>query len=781
MPCSRRMDLAFIALSIFSSAAFADGNVVLDFDGDTNDAREYHLIVGSDDRIYVSGCTVVALDRDGTLISTFGSGGKLANGGGCDTHLLAGSAGSYSTVIKRLVPPQGPLVVGYEQYDATGALRFTATDPRIGDLELPLVLAQQPDGKMLLGGYTARLSDTQEDWTLRRFNTNGTLDTSFSGGAVVRDLGSAIEKVQGIQILTNGKLLVFGEGGAANDNDEAVLIRLNQDGTLDSAYGSNGRVEFSSQGLGDIYRSNILAVDSTGRAYVQAGDQQEVIRVNANGSVDSTFAGGAFNPNLFINSLALDSSGRTFVFGTVYPPGQQARGYISRFTASGAFDASFGSGRGLIEVDLPTSSASVGRFDLKCSGALQQSGKPVLACTVPGPADDGAARLDLAVYRFNLDGTLDTTFGQGQPDSDIYPDAFTFADKFAPFGTAWVVSDRITVSGINAKTSIEIRNDDTGAYSISCTDVFTGDPGTIEPGQSVCLRLRASSTALGTAQTTIRIGGRIGRFTVRSTSDAADTSPDAFTFVDQVNLSTNTEVRSNAVQIAGIAGVAAVTVTGGEYSIGCDDAFTSQRGEIVNGQRVCVRHKTSAQTNTVVDTMLTVGNVSDTFSSTTEAVGGAPGADTTPDAFSFVDRSSVAIGSSVTSNTVTVTGINTPATISVSNGEYSVGCTLNGFTTQTSTIDNGATVCVRHTSASQASTSTRTTLTIGGISGDFSSTTAANAASSEPGNNSGGRRRGGGGAFDFASLSYLVLLHGLMLYRRRDRDRKLAEKELSHA
>ena len=103
MSCSRRMDLALIALSIFSPAVFADGSVVLDLDGDSNDAREYHLIVGSDDRIYVSGCTVVALEKDGSLLSTFGAGGKLADGGGCDTHLLAGSAGSYFTVIRRLV------------------------------------------------------------------------------------------------------------------------------------------------------------------------------------------------------------------------------------------------------------------------------------------------------------------------------------------------------------------------------------------------------------------------------------------------------------------------------------------------------------------------------------------------------------------------------------------------------------------------------------------------------------------------------------------------------
>jgi hypothetical protein len=99
--------------------------------------------------------------------------------------------------------------------------------------------------------------------------------------------------------------------------------------------------------------------------------------------------------------------------------------------------------------------------------------------------------------------------------------------------------------------------------------------------------------------------------------------------------------------------------------------------------------------------------------------------DTVPDGFtSFTSQAGVATNTVLTSNTQTIGGINAPAPVSVANGSYSVGCTAV-FTNQAATISNGQTVCVRHTSAATPSTSITTTLTIGGVSGTFTSTTAA--------------------------------------------------------
>lgn len=129
--------------------------------------------------------------------------------------------------------------------------------------------------------------------------------------------------------------------------------------------------------------------------------------------------------------------------------------------------------------------------------------------------------------------------------------------------------------------------------------------------------------------------------------------------------------------------------------------------------------------------------------------------DTTPDPFNFADKSNVARNAAVTSDAVPISGITGPAQISVTAGEYSIGCGSASFRSSNSMISNGESVCVRHTASSAFSTEKVTTLTVGGVSGTFKSTTKA-----EPPPNSGG---GGGatGAFE------LLLGFAALIARRR--------------
>jgi hypothetical protein len=98
--------------------------------------------------------------------------------------------------------------------------------------------------------------------------------------------------------------------------------------------------------------------------------------------------------------------------------------------------------------------------------------------------------------------------------------------------------------------------------------------------------------------------------------------------------------------------------------------------------------------------------------------------DTTPDLFSFTPQTGMPLDTLVMSNPITVSGINSPAEISIAGGEYE----MNGsgtWTPSTGTVNEGDTVRVRQTSSANNSTSTSTTLSIGGVSGEFSVTTAA--------------------------------------------------------
>ncbi|SEA78502.1 YncE family protein [Alkalimonas amylolytica] len=98
-----------------------------------------------------------------------------------------------------------------------------------------------------------------------------------------------------------------------------------------------------------------------------------------------------------------------------------------------------------------------------------------------------------------------------------------------------------------------------------------------------------------------------------------------------------------------------------------------------------------------------------------------PPVNTQPNTFSFNVQADVEPGATVTSNSITVSGINAAATISIQGGEYSID---NGdFASGSSTVNNAAQIRVRHQASAEYASSQTTTLTIGGVSANFVSTT----------------------------------------------------------
>jgi len=197
---------------------------------------------------------------------------------------------------------------------------------------------------------------------------------------------------------------------------------------------------------------------------------------------------------------------------------------------------------------------------------------------------------------------------------------------------------------------------------------------------------------------------------------ARDTTPNRFTFTDQSGVALNTLITSNTITVAGINAGASISISGGQYSRN-GGAFTSSKGTTYNGENIQVRHTSATAYSTTTNTVLTIGGVKDTFSSTTLA----NSADTTPDSFSFTSQTGVPLSSAITSNTITVSGINAPAPISISGGFYS----KNGgsFVAAAGNVNNGDNIAVRQTSSASYNTTTQSVLTIGGVSGAFRVTT----------------------------------------------------------
>ena len=232
---------------------------------------------------------------------------------------------------------------------------------------------------------------------------------------------------------------------------------------------------------------------------------------------------------------------------------------------------------------------------------------------------------------------------------------------------------------------------------------------------TVTYSVAANSGAARTGSMIIGIDGK--SFTVNQAAPP-DTTPNPFTFTDRTNVALSTEFKSNAITVSGINTATPISVSGGTYSVN-GAAYTSASSTVSLGNTVKVRKVSAGTYSTTKSAILTIGGVSDTFSVTTMA----NPVDTTPDAFTFTDRTGVALSTEYKSNAITVSGINAASPISVAGGTYSI----NGaaYTSVSGTVNLSNTVKVRKVSAGTYSTTKSATLTIGGVSDTFSVTTMA--------------------------------------------------------
>lgn len=148
-----------------------------------------------------------------------------------------------------------------------------------------------------------------------------------------------------------------------------------------------------------------------------------------------------------------------------------------------------------------------------------------------------------------------------------------------------------------------------------------------------------------------------------------DTIPDAFTFTDQTDVARSSTITSAAITVSGIDSAATITVTGGEYDINASGTFVSTSGTVDNGDTVRARHTSSASYLTAVNTVVTIGGVSDTFSSTTLA---AP-ATTYPTIYAGLSPAAAA-GDVVTTDQPILTSAGGTVTLDV-DGTYTVSGT----------------------------------------------------------------------------------------------------------
>lgn len=271
----------------------------------------------------------------------------------------------------------------------------------------------RPDGKLVVSGcYRCFPSDPLDtDFAVAQYNGDGSTDTTFgTGGITVVDFGRE-DPLSASVLQPDGKVVLAGSSTLPYDPDtrDFALARVNADGTIDSTFGTGGKV-LTHIGFDDQLNDVLLQPDgkivAAGFAVVN-GRNFALVRYHADGSLDPSFGSGgtvvtdAGGADQIIRRVALQADGKILVGGF---DGEDV--VVGRYNPDGSLDASFGSG-GIVKTDI----AGSGR-DLGYAVNVLTTGKIL----VGGMANDE----DFALLRYNPDGTLDTTFdGDGIVTTDF--------------------------------------------------------------------------------------------------------------------------------------------------------------------------------------------------------------------------------------------------------------------------------------------------------------------------------------------------------------------------
>ncbi|MFM2304375.1 MAG: hypothetical protein RLZZ135_1785, partial [Cyanobacteriota bacterium] len=261
---------------------------------------------------------------------------------------------------------------------------------------------QQSDGKIVVGGKIVG-NVGSGDFGLARYNIDGTLDTSFgTNGKVTTNFNPLLASIENIVQQSDGKILATG-GVQIKTGSDIGLARYNSDGTLDKTFGTNGIVTTSS-GVPDGGRNVIEQNDGK----ILVAGQGSLTRYASNGTLDTSFGtNGISKTSGLTNSATQQSDGKVITIGRTNNDLS-----VARYNNDGSLDTSFGVG-GKVITDFNNG------LDEGFSAAVQKDGKIVVA----GTTNDPAAKTfnnNFALARYNSDGSLDNSFGNnGKVTTDV--------------------------------------------------------------------------------------------------------------------------------------------------------------------------------------------------------------------------------------------------------------------------------------------------------------------------------------------------------------------------
>ena len=283
----------------------------------------------------------------------------------------------------------------------------------------------QSSGKVVVAG--ARMNGSQFDPLIARFNTDGSLDTTFGSdgtGIVVEPWpnatimewvnrsGAAVD----VALLSDDRIVVT--SSPSGDNEKHGIMLFTADGVLDTSFDGDGRRKIASGGPNMDVWTTAVTVTSDDKIMIVGTSpdngwdyRMKVYRLNTDGSNDTSFNNDGMRNVYFPSSVdnlanAVVMSGDKTVFG-----GSAADSWsrhdmgIGQLTSDGRNDTAFASGTGRTYVDFGFGDSDVRELLVQADGKIVGIGESQVFDN-----DDS-----VAVTRLNADGSLDTSFsGDGK-------------------------------------------------------------------------------------------------------------------------------------------------------------------------------------------------------------------------------------------------------------------------------------------------------------------------------------------------------------------------------
>lgn len=350
----------------------------------------FALAVQPDGKIVICGDFTTVNGTSRSRIARLNSDGTL------DFSFLASGSGANFAVTSAGLQADGKIVIGGRFTNVNGSTRnhiarlnsdgtldnsfLAAGSGTNGDV---FSLALQADGKTVIGGFFTSVNGTARNG-IARLNTDGTNDASFLATAE-----GVNNSVFAVAVQADGRVLIAGVFTNVNGMERNGAARLNADGNLDTS--------FLATGSGANAALYALAIQSDGKIVIggaftnfSGSARNGIARLNANGSVDTSFLASGSGANNIVRSLAVQSDGKTVLGGQFTTVNDTVRQGLARLDNAGNLDAG---GVGLVRHEVAAT-------------ALQSDGKLIIG----GAFVDFAGTARNRIARLNSDGTLDTTF-----------------------------------------------------------------------------------------------------------------------------------------------------------------------------------------------------------------------------------------------------------------------------------------------------------------------------------------------------------------------------------